>query len=262
MVKAYGGLRPFRLRQLEVARGEVVTVTGPDAAQAAVLVDLLTGTTLPDQGEVIVGGQSTRAIESQEAWLAFLERFGLAGERGVLLPDLTVIQNLAIPLTLSVEPIAGAILPRVEALAAEAGLSPDRFDTPVSRTSAGRSRSRSPRPGGRARPRHRAARASDQRPRTWPSRGLRSRSAGAGSEARVDRVGRDRRPRVRARGRHPCARLASRHRRAQPVRRDPSPPAGSLKREATHRPYASQDSRNRTRPSRVRSHALQQNPVT
>ena len=136
MVKAYGGLRPFRLRQLEVARGEVVTVTGPDAAQAAVLVDLLTGTTLPDQGEVIVGGQSTRAIESQEAWLAFLERFGLAGERGVLLPDLSVIQNLAIPLTLSVEPIAGAILPRVEALAAEAGLSPDRFDTPVSRTSA------------------------------------------------------------------------------------------------------------------------------
>ena len=133
VVKAHGGLRPFRLRRLEVARGEVVTVSGPDAAQATVLVDLLTGTTLPDEGEVRVGGQSTRAIESQEAWLAFLERFGLAGERVVLLQGLTAAQNLAIPLTLSVDPIPPSIRPRVEGLAAEAGLPSDRLDTPMVR---------------------------------------------------------------------------------------------------------------------------------
>jgi putative ABC transport system ATP-binding protein len=136
VVKAYGGLRPFRLRQLEVGRGEVVTLAGLDAAQAAVLVDLLTGTTLPDEGEVIVGGENTRAIGSQEVWLAFLERFGLAGERVVLLPELTVVQNLAIPLTLSVDPIPPSIRPRVEALAAAAGLRSSTLDTRVGQASA------------------------------------------------------------------------------------------------------------------------------
>ncbi len=136
VVKGYGGLRPFRLRDLAVARGDVVAVMGPDAAQAAVLVDLLTGTTLPDAGEVTAGGDSTRGIAGHEAWLAFLERFGLAGERVVLLPELTVLQNLAIPLTLSVDPIPPAIRPRVEALAAEAGLPPGVLATPVGRASA------------------------------------------------------------------------------------------------------------------------------
>lgn len=136
VVKAYGGLRPFRLRDLVVTRGEVVAVMGPDAAQAAVLVDLLTGTTLPDEGEVTVGGDATRSIASQDAWLAFLERFGLAGERVVLLPELTVLQNLAIPLTLSVDPIPPAIRPRVEALAAEAGLPPGGLEAAMGRASA------------------------------------------------------------------------------------------------------------------------------
>lgn len=135
VVKAYGGLRPFRLRRLEVARGDVVAITGPDAAQAAVLVDLLTGTALPDEGEVTVDGKSTRAIASQEAWLAFLERFGLAGERVVLLPELTVLQNLAIPLTLAVDPIPPAVSARVEALAAQAGLPSQSYDTRMSEAS-------------------------------------------------------------------------------------------------------------------------------
>jgi len=133
IVKAHGGLRPFRLRRLAVARGEVVVIEGPDAAQAAVLVDLLTGTTLPDQGEVLVDGRNTRTIESQDEWLAFLERFGLSGERVVLLPELTLVQNLAIPLTLSVEPIPTSIRPRVDALAEEAGLPAGRLETAVAR---------------------------------------------------------------------------------------------------------------------------------
>jgi putative ABC transport system ATP-binding protein len=116
------------MRGLSVERGEVVTIAGPDAAQAAVLVDLLTGTTLPDEGEVLVAGRSTRSIENQEAWLGFLETFGLIGERVVLLPELSVAQNLAIPLTLSVDPMAPGIRSRVEGLAAEAGLSPARLD--------------------------------------------------------------------------------------------------------------------------------------
>ena len=136
VVKAYGGLRPFRLRELRVARGEVVALSGPDAAQASVLVDLLTGATLPDEGEVVVRGRSTRAIEGHEDWLAFLEGFGLVGERVVLLQGLTVAQNLAIPLTLSVDPMEPSVRQSVERLAVEAGLSPGLLDSPLSQAGA------------------------------------------------------------------------------------------------------------------------------
>ncbi|HSK09226.1 MAG TPA: ATP-binding cassette domain-containing protein [Vicinamibacterales bacterium] len=134
--KAYGGLRPFRLRDLSVARGEVVTMTGPDSSQASVLVDLLTGTTLPDAGDVWVNGRNTRAIDTQEAWLAFLDQFGLVSERVVLLQELTAAQNLAIPLTLGVDPMPPGVRRRVEALAAEVGLAAEILDAPVAGVSA------------------------------------------------------------------------------------------------------------------------------
>ena len=128
IVKAHGGLRPLRLRELDVAPGEVVTVSGLDTVQAAVLVDLLTGTVLPDAGEVEIGGWSTKDIPDQEAWLAFLDQFGLVNDRVVFLEELTVAQNLAVPLTLAIDPMAADVLGRVTALSEEIGLPGGHLD--------------------------------------------------------------------------------------------------------------------------------------
>lgn len=127
VVKGYGGLRPLRLADLAVARGERIALGGVDATAAEALVNLITGAALPDEGTVEVAGTSTASIADGDAWLASLDRFGIVSERAVLLEGSTFLQNLALPLTLEIDAIQPDIKRRVEALASEAGLALDRL---------------------------------------------------------------------------------------------------------------------------------------
>jgi ABC-type transporter Mla maintaining outer membrane lipid asymmetry ATPase subunit MlaF len=129
VVKSYGGLRPLRVADLAVGPGEIVALEGPDETAASVLTDLVTGVTLPDSGEIIVAGSSTASIPDHDAWLAFLEQFGIVNGRVVLLDGLTVLQNLAVPLTLDLEPVAAPVRRRAGDLAASVGLDPASLDT-------------------------------------------------------------------------------------------------------------------------------------
>lgn len=121
--KEYGGLRPLRLLSLELAPGARAAIVGLDAASAEVLVNLLTGATLADEGTVEVFGRATSSITVADDWLTTLDRFGVISARAVLLEPLTVAQNLAMAFTLSIDPIPSEVIAKVEALAAEAGLS-------------------------------------------------------------------------------------------------------------------------------------------
>jgi ABC-type transporter Mla maintaining outer membrane lipid asymmetry ATPase subunit MlaF len=120
--KAYGGLRPLRLQQLTVGAGDRLAILGFDAPTAEVFVNLVTGASLPDSGEVRIFGRATSAIADGADWLSTIDRFGIVSERAVLLDQLTVIQNLAMPFTLDIEPPADAVRRLAETLAAEVGL--------------------------------------------------------------------------------------------------------------------------------------------
>ena len=122
VVKDYQALRPLRIADLRVTRGAIVSLSGPDALAAEVLVNLMTAAMRPDQGSVRLFGRSTDAIDDYDGWLAMLDGFGLLTERAVLLEQFSVAQNLALPLTLSIDPIAADVLPAVEALADEVGI--------------------------------------------------------------------------------------------------------------------------------------------
>jgi ABC-type sugar transport system ATPase subunit len=102
--KNYGGLRPLRLSALSVMPGERVALVGLDAPAAEVLVNLLTGTTLPDQGDVHVLGRATSAIADADDWLSTLDRIGMVSARAVLAGELTVAQSIAMAFTLSLDP--------------------------------------------------------------------------------------------------------------------------------------------------------------
>lgn len=121
--KEHGGLRPLRLRSLELSPGSRLAIVGLDAASSEVLVNLLTGATLADQGTVELFGRATSSITMADDWLATLDRFGVISVRAVLLDPFTVAQNLAMAFTLSIDPIPADAVTRVEALAVEAGLS-------------------------------------------------------------------------------------------------------------------------------------------
>jgi ABC-type transporter Mla maintaining outer membrane lipid asymmetry ATPase subunit MlaF len=122
LTKDYRGLRPLRIQQLTVGAEETVAILGLDQASAEVFVNLVTGATLPDNGSVHVFGLDTSSIADGIAWLQTLDRFGIVTERAVLLDQLTVIQNLAIPFTLEVEPPSAEVRHAAETIAREIGL--------------------------------------------------------------------------------------------------------------------------------------------
>ena len=129
--KDYRGLRPLRIAKLTIAAGEQVAILGLDRFSAEVFVNLATGATLPDEGEVRVFGRPTSAIADSADWLATVDRFGIVSERAVLLDRLTVIQNLALPFTLDIEPPPADVRARAEGLAQEAGLAEASWANPV-----------------------------------------------------------------------------------------------------------------------------------
>lgn len=120
--KNYGGLRPLRVNALRVAAGERLTLQGLDAEAAEMLVLLVTGASVPDEGEVRIAGRDTRAIATDTDWLVSLDLFGMVTSRAVLLDSLPLESNLALPLTLSIDPVAPDVRATVAALAEEAGL--------------------------------------------------------------------------------------------------------------------------------------------
>jgi ABC-type transporter Mla maintaining outer membrane lipid asymmetry ATPase subunit MlaF len=125
--KQYSGLRPLRVRELSVDAGERVSIGGLDAGAGELLVNLVTGASVPDQGEVRVFGHRTADIANGDAWLDLLERFGIVSPRGVLLEASTLLQNLAMPFTLAIDPVPDDVVSQVAAVARECGLDPDRW---------------------------------------------------------------------------------------------------------------------------------------
>jgi ABC-type transporter Mla maintaining outer membrane lipid asymmetry ATPase subunit MlaF len=129
--KAYGGLRPLRVRELCIPEGRITMLIGFDRPAAEVFVNLITGAALPDSGEVISLGRPTHRIVDSDEWLSFVERFGIASDRIVLLEAMTVTQNLAIAYDLELEPVPPNIAQRVALLAAEVGIDAALLETRI-----------------------------------------------------------------------------------------------------------------------------------
>ena len=131
LVKNYSSLRPLRIRELSMTEGQIVSIVGPDAPAAEVLVGLLTGALLPDEGEIRLFDRPTTDVRDADAWLQMLDGVGIVTERAVLIPQFSAAQNIAMPFTLEVDPIASGVRPRVEALAREVGLAEPEWSLAV-----------------------------------------------------------------------------------------------------------------------------------
>ena len=122
ITKQYGALRPLRIEHLVMQAGEQIALLGFDQPAAEVLINLITGASVPDTGHVRVFGRLTTDITDSTDWLSMLDQFGIVSERAVLLEPMTVIQNLAIPFGLEIEPPPPAIASLASALATEVGI--------------------------------------------------------------------------------------------------------------------------------------------
>ena len=131
IVKTYGALRPLRIERFELGAAERAAIVGLDQPAAETLLNLITGATLPDSGEVRVFATSTAHLEDSNAWLALVDRFGIVSDRAVLLDALTAVQNLAMPFSLDIEPPAPDLRAEAGALAEEVGLAAGALDSRI-----------------------------------------------------------------------------------------------------------------------------------
>ena len=115
-------LRPLRIRELDIRRGETIALLGFDRGAAEVLVNVITGASVPDSGTVVVFGTPTRDIADADAWLKAMDRFGILSERVVILDAFTVEQNLVLPFSVDVHNVSDELRARVRQLAEEAGI--------------------------------------------------------------------------------------------------------------------------------------------
>jgi ABC-type transporter Mla maintaining outer membrane lipid asymmetry ATPase subunit MlaF len=129
--KQYQGLRPLRMNALSIQPGERVALSGLDAGAAEVFVNLVTGASVPDEGQVIVNGRATASISDGDEWLTWLDQFGIVSPRAVLLDAATLLQNLAMPITLDIEPVQADVAARVVRLAGDVGIPETLLDRPI-----------------------------------------------------------------------------------------------------------------------------------
>lgn len=129
--KNYHALRPLRIQELHVHSGERVALSGFDAGAAEVLVNLVTGASVPDEGDVVVLGTSTASISDGDAWLTWLDRFGIVSPRAVLLDAVNLLQNLAMPFSLDIEPMPADLAARARAVGRDAGLPDEVMEQPI-----------------------------------------------------------------------------------------------------------------------------------
>lgn len=125
--RRHAGPAPFRISAFEARASDRIAVGGLDAAGAELFVHLVTGALLPDTGDVRIAGCSTRDIATDTDWLTSLDRFGLVTSRAALLDQMTVRANMALPLTVSIDPVPETVRLEVDALATAAGLGPERL---------------------------------------------------------------------------------------------------------------------------------------
>jgi putative ABC transport system ATP-binding protein len=135
VTKDYHALRPLRIQHLALHAGESIALLGIDGAMSEVLVNLITGAQLPDEGEVRVFGRATSSVTAVEQWVTDLDRFGLVSERAVLVEQFTAEQNLALPLSLEVEDMPESLRADVHRLAIEVGLATDELSRPTAELS-------------------------------------------------------------------------------------------------------------------------------
>jgi putative ABC transport system ATP-binding protein len=98
--KSFARTEALRGVSLDVAAGELVAITGPSGSGKSTLLLCLAGILRPEGGEIAFDERRVDRMGEPERSLLRRREFGIVLQFGQLLPELTVVQNVALPLLL------------------------------------------------------------------------------------------------------------------------------------------------------------------
>ena len=95
-----GGVRVRALRgvDLSIPRGEMVAVMGPSGCGKTTLLNVLSGLDEFDAGEVLIGGESISGMSDRRRTRFRAERMGFVFQTYNLIPVLSAVENIELPL--------------------------------------------------------------------------------------------------------------------------------------------------------------------
>ena len=98
--KTYGPTTALAGAGLAVRAGEVVSVMGPSGSGKSTLLHCAAGLTTPDAGRVSYAGHDLFGLTDVRRSALRRREFGFVFQFGQLVPELTALQNVALPLRL------------------------------------------------------------------------------------------------------------------------------------------------------------------
>ncbi|MDX2815769.1 ABC transporter ATP-binding protein [Streptomyces sp. PA03-5A] len=99
--KAYGPTPALDGADFAIRAGEVVAVMGPSGSGKSTLLHCLAGIVRPDSGQVLYQGRELTAMSDAERSALRRGEFGFVFQFGQLVPELTCVENVALPLRLN-----------------------------------------------------------------------------------------------------------------------------------------------------------------
>ncbi|MDE5800144.1 MAG: ABC transporter ATP-binding protein [Paramuribaculum sp.] len=95
--KSFDGLEVLRGIDIDIAKGEIVSIVGPSGAGKTTLLQILGTLDRPDAGRVVIDGQDMGRLSPNRLARLRNARIGFVFQFHQLLPEFTLAENVALP---------------------------------------------------------------------------------------------------------------------------------------------------------------------
>jgi lipoprotein-releasing system ATP-binding protein len=95
--KSFGKLQILKGVDLDIKRGEIVTIVGPSGAGKSTLLHIIGTLDSPEGGNVVINGVSVNSLSPKKLSAFRNEHIGFIFQFHHLLPEFTALENICIP---------------------------------------------------------------------------------------------------------------------------------------------------------------------